>query len=61
MQAECIPFGKFSSFARPFLNMRFGLEYKFFTEANGGSTNYDGFGRSASDNNSLFLFTWLAL
>jgi hypothetical protein len=27
---------------------------------NGGNTNYDGFGRSASDNNSFFLYTWLA-
>jgi hypothetical protein len=27
---------------------------------NGGSGNYDGFGRSASDNNSLFVYTWLA-
>jgi len=28
---------------------------------NGGDTNYDGFGRSASDNNTLFGFFWFAL
>jgi len=27
---------------------------------NGGTPNYDGFGRSASQNNSLFLFSWIA-
>ena len=27
---------------------------------NGGTSNYDGFGRSASQNNSLFLFSWMA-
>lgn len=28
---------------------------------NGGNSNYDGFGRSASDNNTVFGFVWLAL
>ena len=27
IQLECVPFGKFSSFARPWLNVRFGLQY----------------------------------
>jgi hypothetical protein len=30
-----------------------------YTEFNGAPKNYDGFGRSASDNNTLFLFAWL--
>jgi hypothetical protein len=28
---------------------------------NGGISNYDGMGRNASDNNTLRIFTWLAL
>jgi hypothetical protein len=60
MQLEWIPFGKFGSFASPWVNLRLGLQYTGYWRFNGGSTNYDGFGRSASDNNSVFLYTWLA-
>jgi hypothetical protein len=61
LQLECVPFGKTGSFARPFLNMRLGLQYTAYTRLNGGSTNYDGFGHSAQDNNTLFLFFWTAI
>jgi hypothetical protein len=61
LQLECIPFGKVASFARPWLNLRVGLQYTAYTRFNGGSTNYDGFGHSAHDNNTLFLFAWLAI
>jgi hypothetical protein len=27
---------------------------------NGGTKNFDGFGHDASDNNTLFLYAWLA-
>jgi hypothetical protein len=61
VQVECIPFGKFGSFARPWLNTRFGLQYTGYTRFNGGTSNYDGAGHSAQDNNTLFLFVWLAI
>jgi hypothetical protein len=61
MQLECVPFGKFGSFARPWVNVRFGLQYTAYTRFNGGTTNYDGFGNSAHDNNTLFLFVWTAI
>jgi hypothetical protein len=61
MQLEYIPFGKISSFARPWANIRLGIQYKGYQRFNGGSSNYDGFGRSASDNNTLFAFAWLAI
>jgi hypothetical protein len=61
VQIECVPFGKAGSFARPWLNTRFGLQYTAYTRLNGGSTNYDGFGHSAHDNNTLFLFVWTAI
>jgi hypothetical protein len=57
---EWIPFGKMGSFASPWVNLRMGLQYTGYWRFNGGSTNYDGFGRSASDNNTVFLYTWLA-
>lgn len=44
----------------PWLNVRFGLQYKYYTKFNGGVTNYDGQGHNATDNNTLYLFTWLA-
>ena len=60
-QLECMPFGKLDSLAKPFLNLRVGLQYTAYTRFNGGSTNYDGFGHSAHDNNTLFLFVWTAI
>ena len=44
----------------PWLNAKVGLQYIAYTKFNGGATNYDGFGRSASANNTLFLYTWIA-
>ena len=43
----------------PWLNTRFGAQYTLYTKFNGGTTNYDGSGRSASDNNTLYVYTWL--
>jgi hypothetical protein len=60
LQFEYVPFGKKDSWARPWINVRTGLQYTGYLRFNGGSSNYDGYGRSASDNNSLFLFLWLA-
>ncbi len=41
-------------------NARLGLQYVAYTKFNGSSTSYDGFGRSAADNNTLFTYIWLA-
>jgi hypothetical protein len=41
--------------------MRLGLQYTGYTRFNGASNNYDGFGRDASDNSTLFSFIWFAL
>jgi hypothetical protein len=59
-EADWVPFGKESSWARPFVNLKFGLQYVAYTMFNGGTRNYDGFGRNASDNNTLYLFLWTA-
>ena len=38
---------------------RFFVQYTAYDKFNGLSKNYDGTGRNASDNNTLFLGTWL--
>jgi hypothetical protein len=42
-------------------NVRLGLQYTAYTKFDGATTNYDGFGRNASDNNTLRIFVWTAL
>ena len=42
-------------------NLRAGLQYTLYTKFDGASTNYDGFGRNASDNDTVRLFIWTAL
>ncbi len=37
---------------------RVGLQYTMFDKFNGGRSNYDGFGRNARDNNTVFLYLW---
>jgi hypothetical protein len=44
----------------PWLNTKLGVQYTLYTKFNGTSRNYDGFGRSASDNNTLYVFVWTA-
>jgi hypothetical protein len=58
LEADYVPFGKDTSWGMPFANLKVGMQYTIYTEFNGGTTNYDGFGRNASDNNTLYLFLW---
>jgi len=60
-QADYTPFGKEDSWPRPFANLRVGLQYTVYTRYDGATTNYDGTGRNASDNNTLYLFVWMAI
>jgi hypothetical protein len=59
-EVDWVPFGKEDSWGRPFVNLKLGIQYIAYTEFNGGTKNYDGFGRNASNNNTLFLFAWMA-
>jgi hypothetical protein len=59
-QAEWVPFGKLDSWLRPWVNARLGLQYTLYSEFNGGRRNYDGSGRDAHDNDTLFVFLWTA-
>ena len=60
VEADWVPFGKGDSWMSPWANLKLGIQYTMYTEFNGGHENYDGFGRSAADNNTLFLFAWMA-
>ncbi len=42
----------------PWLNLRIGLQYMRWNKFDGATTNVDGNGRSAHDNNTLFLYVW---
>jgi hypothetical protein len=59
VEADWVPFGKRGSWLSPWANLKIGAQYVAYTQFNGGSSNYDGFGRSASDNNTVYLFAWL--
>lgn len=60
-QIDATPWGNGDALLGGRLNLRVGVQYTIYTRFNGASTNYDGNGRNASDNNTLRLFTWLAL
>lgn len=45
----------------PIQNVKITLRYTAFHQFNGGRDNYDGFGRNAKDNNSVFLLIWALL
>lgn len=61
LQADWTPFGKEDSWYAPFANLRVGLQYTGYTQFNGASNNYDGLGRDASNNNTLYAFFWFAM
>lgn len=59
VQADYTPFGKEGSSV--FANVRLGLQYTIYNKYNGASKNYDGFGRNASDNNTLMMMVWTSI
>jgi hypothetical protein len=44
----------------PWLNARIGVQYTFFNKFDGATTNFNGNGRNAHNNNTLFVYTWIA-
>jgi hypothetical protein len=39
--------------------IRISLQYIIYNKFNGAHSNYDGFGRNASDNNMLYALAWV--
>jgi len=44
----------------PWLNTKFSLQYTAYSKFSGVSDNYDGLGRNAKDNNTLYVLAWLS-
>ena len=55
------PFGQADSWGAPWANVRLGMQYTYYTRFAGATHDIDGAGRSASDNNTLFFYLWLAI
>lgn len=43
----------------PWYNTKFAAQYVAYQKFNGSSSNYDGMGRNAADNNTIYLLAWL--
>jgi hypothetical protein len=50
----------FEAFYMPVQYLRVGAQYTAYSKYNGAADNYDGLGRNAADNNTLFLYAWAA-
>jgi len=50
----------YEAFWTPTQYLRIGAQYTAYGRYNGAAQNYDGLGRNARDNNSLFLYLWAA-
>ena len=61
VEVDWNPLGQSDSWGRPWANVRVGLQYTFYTRFGGAVHDIDGAGRDASDNNTTFLYVWLAL
>jgi hypothetical protein len=48
----------YEAFWTPIQYVRVGMQYTAYSKFNGAATNYDGLGRDAKDNNTLFLYVW---
>ena len=44
----------------PWLNVKLALQYTHYSKFNGASNNYDGVGRNASDNDTVYFMLWYA-
>lgn len=61
LQLAYIPWGKSAATVRDTArNAEIGVQFTGYDDFNGRNGNYDGSGRSASDNNTIFVFLWLA-
>lgn len=59
-ELDYLPFNHGGPSFWPWLNVKFGLQFVHYNKFNGSGTNFDGAGRNASDNDTLFAFAWLA-
>ena len=60
LQLDVTPFGKDTSLGATYFNVRFFAQYVAYDKFNGLRNNYDGTGRNAADNNTLYVGAWLS-
>jgi hypothetical protein len=59
VQLNFLPFSHWFNLKWPALPMtQLALQYTFYGKFNGAGANYDGFGRMAQDNDTLYLLAW---
>jgi hypothetical protein len=59
LQLDETPYGAGNSPLGARFNMRVGVQYTNYFQFDGARGNFDRFGRNASDNNTLRVFTWI--
>ena len=60
VQLDGTPWGASNSPLGRRFNTRLGIQYTAYASFNGASSNWDGFGSNASDNNTFRVFIWAA-
>ena len=60
LELNYIPFNYGGPDFWPWLNFKFGLQNVHYNKFNGAASNYDGAGRNAGDNNTIFAYAWFA-
>ncbi|WP_095011595.1 cytochrome C [Tsuneonella mangrovi] len=60
LQLDYSPWGDGNGPLGKRVNLQLGLQATFYGKFNGASTNYDGAGANASDNNAVRVYSWLA-
>jgi hypothetical protein len=58
--AAYLPFSKGGPWLWPWANTRIGVSYTHYLKLFGGVNNFDGAFHNASQNNTLFLYSWIA-
>src|ERR1700730_8911645 len=58
-EIACLPFSEGRPSFWPWLNMRIGLQYVLYTKFDGATTNINGAGRNAHNNNTIFAYAWI--
>lgn len=61
LELDWNPFGRADSWLQPWANLRVGAQYTHYMRFAGRVHNIDDTGRAAKDNDSLFVFVWLAI
>jgi hypothetical protein len=59
-EVDYMPFNHGGPAFWPWMNVKFGAQYTYYTRFNGGTNNFDGAGNNASGANTFYLFAWLA-